>query len=255
MKIGVFDSGIGGINILKQLLANFPTHEYIYYADTSRAPYGKKTESEIKSFAYEAVEFLINQGAEVVIIACNTATKVAYKALKQDFPHIHLIGIEPPIREALKQLNSPSEQVLVFATPVTINNILEDITLVPYLSQLKLYPVTHLVTLAEEGHLTEEQAIPYLEKKCESLLKNPRKEMDDKYKSVLLGCTHFPFFKSAFHSLFPKQFILDGTANVLSQLEVILKDHPHQELTQSPITFFKDRQRVPFETFQKWIDA
>lgn len=252
MKIGLFDSGVGGLSVLKELVKEFPNHEYYYYADTERAPYGKKTEQEIKEYSFQAVNFLLNYNVDVIIIACNTATKVALSHLRRHFHNLTFIGIEPPITEALNWLKTSDEKVLVFATPITVNNLVKDVKYKDVIHQIKLCPITKLVTLAEQGELDKENAIRYLSKKIKDIGID-KDDLSD-FKCIILGCTHFPFFKESFVAHFPKQRIMDGTSNVILELKAFLSERGNDCNSRFSIRFFKNRIEENPNIFNQWIE-
>lgn len=252
MKIGLLDSGVGGITVLKEVMSKYPKHEYLYYADTNRAPYGEKTEDAITSYCKEAIDFLKEQGAELIIFACNTATKVALTPLKKQYPNLPLIGIEPPLEFVLERLVG-HEKVALFATPMTVKQI----SLSPIYSQqpdrITLCPSVDLVRFAEQGEFSKDVIEPYLKTTFSSIF-TERNTPNQEYQYVILGCTHFPFFKPSFKRLFPNQTILDGTFLILKQLETLLDEH--EQTSPSPsLYFFKNKQLVPHSTFKEWIEC
>ena len=117
MKIGFYDSGIGGLSVLQTAMEMLPNEEFIYYADTDHVPYGEKSNDEILAFARRAVDFLIAKDAKAIVIACNTATSVAAKYLRAVHT-LPIIGMEPAVKPAVEEKNH--KRILVSATPVTI---------------------------------------------------------------------------------------------------------------------------------------
>ena len=116
--IGVFDSGMGGISVLKELYKIMPQEQYIYFGDSKNAPYGTRSPEEIRELTIANVEFLLDQGAKGIVVACNTATAVAVRILRGMYPDIPLVGIEPAIKPAA--LQPGHRTILVMATPMTI---------------------------------------------------------------------------------------------------------------------------------------
>ncbi|HOE57616.1 MAG TPA: glutamate racemase, partial [Bacillota bacterium] len=117
MSIGVFDSGIGGLTVLKEAIRQLPHENYLYYADTRHVPYGTKPKDEVKGYIYNAAEFFAGQGVEALVIACNTATSIAINDLREryGFP---IIGMEPAVKPAVEKADD--RRVLVLATPITV---------------------------------------------------------------------------------------------------------------------------------------
>ena len=101
MKIGFFDSGIGGLTVLSEALKRLPHHDYLYYADTLHAPYGPKPKEEVRGYIFEAIEFLVRKGADIIVIACNTATSIAVNDLREKY-QIPIIGMEPAVKPAIE---------------------------------------------------------------------------------------------------------------------------------------------------------
>ncbi len=119
MKIGFFDSGIGGLTVLSEAIKRLPNHEYLYYADTLHAPYGPKPKEEVRGYVFEAIEFLVQQGAQIIVIACNTATSIAIEELRTKYS-IPIIGMEPAVKPAIHLKDEMKKRVLVTATPLTL---------------------------------------------------------------------------------------------------------------------------------------
>ena len=118
MRIGFFDSGIGGLTVLSEALKRLPNHEYLYYADTQHAPYGPKPKEEVREYVFHAIDFLVDEGAEIIVIACNTATSIAVAELREKYS-IPIIGMEPAVKPAIEHVANSSKRVLVTATPLT----------------------------------------------------------------------------------------------------------------------------------------
>ena len=124
-KIGIFDSGIGGISVLHEALAKMPDSEFVFYADRTHAPYGEKSEDMILGYASGITRFLTQLGCGTVLIACNTATSVAAGTLRKEYPEVPILGMEPAVKPALEETDG---RVMVIATPVTVReNKLKDL--------------------------------------------------------------------------------------------------------------------------------
>lgn len=118
MKIGFFDSGVGGATIFKEAVNNIDA-EYYYFADNLNMPYGVKKKEEVVKFSFDVVDKLVKKGCKIIVIACNTATSVAIKKLREKYEDIVFIGTEPAVKPAIE--NSNGKRVLVTATTITIN--------------------------------------------------------------------------------------------------------------------------------------
>ena len=116
MKIGIFDSGIGGLSVLHEAYHRLPQQEYIFYADVEHVPYGLKTPEQITEYAIENTQFLLDKGAQALVVACNTATSVAIKELRRRFD-IPILGMEPAVKPAVE--GTEEKRIMVIATPVT----------------------------------------------------------------------------------------------------------------------------------------
>lgn len=207
MKIGLFDSGIGGLTVLAQIMKLMPEEEYIYYADSDNCPYGIKTKEEIYALSKKAVVFLKDKGCDIVCIACNTATSVAAARLREeyDFP---IVGVEPAVKPAIDHMatDGGNGRILVIATPMTVN-------------QKKLHD---LIDRLDEEHLVDMKALGNLPGYAEkgdfgspSLYKYFDRELGDekykKYTKVVLGCTHFIHYTEPLSKYFSDDVeFLDG---------------------------------------------
>ena len=215
--IGVFDSGIGGLTVLKKIMEILPNEKYIYYADVDNVPYGTKDKNKVKEYINKAVEFLVSKNVKAIVIACNTATSIAANDLRKKY-NIPIVGIEPAAKPAVE--NRREKRVLIMATPTTIKEeklkyLLENLDAKEYVD---LVAMPKLVEFAEKGEFNSSQV--------ENYIKEQLKEKDlEEYSVLVLGCTHFPFFKEVFESVFTKDInIIDGSLGVANRLKNILKE-------------------------------
>ena len=116
--IAVFDSGLGGVSVLRELIRVMPNENYIYFGDSANAPYGVKTLEEVRELTCEHAKRLFEDGAKGLVVACNTATSAAVRVLRETYPTIPIVGIEPAVKPAVMWKEHP--RVLVMATPMTI---------------------------------------------------------------------------------------------------------------------------------------
>ena len=119
MKIGFFDSGIGGITVLNEAIKQLPNEDYIYFADTDNTPYGVKPKDEVKKYILAAIDFIYAKGVDAIVIACNTATSIAIEDLREKY-NIPILGMEPAVKPAIEKNHSTNKRVLVTATPLTL---------------------------------------------------------------------------------------------------------------------------------------
>ena len=215
MKIGIFDSGIGGLSVLHEAYHHLPGQEFIFYADVDHVPYGLKTPQQITEYAIDNTEFLIDKGAEALVVACNTATSVAIEELRRRFD-IPILGMEPAVKPAVEETSQ--KRVMVIATPVTIR---ED----------KLKDLLHRV---DEGHRVDLLAMPRLVEFAEKevfdteevrgYIRQQFANFDlDNYSALVLGCTHFNYFKPLYREFFGKDTLLiDGNYGTIHHLADVL---------------------------------
>lgn len=220
LKIGVLDSGIGGLTVLHEMLKVLPEEDYIFYADTQHVPYGEKPKDEVRQYIFEAVDYLAAQDIKALVIACNTATSIAVNDLRQayDFP---ILGIEPAVKPAVQNSMIKRKKVLVFATTLTLQeekfqNLVRSIDTADIVESLAL---PGLVQLAEKRQFAEEEVQSYLEQALSGLDPN-------QYGTIVLGCTHFPYFREHLHHFFPEEVdIIDGGEGTARNLYRILQEH------------------------------
>ena len=210
--IGFFDSGIGGLSVLKEAIKLLPRESFIYFGDSKNAPYGIKTVEEIKKLSYAAVDFLLNKGAKAIVIACNTATSAAASDLRSSYPQIPIIGIEPALKPAV-QLHRRGK-ILIMATPVTLvekkfKNLMKSFE---KNSEIIPMPCAGLAELIESGNIESQEVKEFLKDKLES-------HIDSNISSIVLGCTHYPFIKKHLSSIVGEDIpIIDGSLGTAKQL-------------------------------------
>ena len=160
--IGFFDSGLGGLSVLRKALEMMPNENYIYYGDSKHAPYGEKTPQEIRSLSFNAIEFLIKKGAKAIVIACNTATSAAAHDLREYYKDIPIIGIEPALKPAIKLHETGS--VIVMATKATLTQEKFKNLMDKYGEHREVIPLPcpGLVEFIEAGNLEGEEVKNFL---------------------------------------------------------------------------------------------
>ena len=212
MRIGVFDSGLGGITLLNQAIRQMPEEYYLFYADTDHVPYGEKTREQIMRYVSDSARFMVDQGCKALVIGCNTATSVGISHLRKEWPDIPIIGIEPAVKPALTRYRKGG-RILVCATAITINGeklerLIERLKGTEVVDKIAL---PGLVRLAESGQFEK--------KPVESYLRAAFSGLDLKsYDCIVLGCTHFNFFKDSFQDLFKDVPVIDGSRAAILQL-------------------------------------
>jgi len=248
MSIGIFDSGIGGLTLLKEALRSMPNEDYLYYADIKHVPYGTKPKEEVRKYIFTAADFFAAQGVETLVVACNTATSIAINDLrkKYDFP---IIGMEPAVKPAVEKADD--RRVLVLATPITVSEKkLHD--LVEKLDSediVDLHALPGLVEFAEKFIFDEDIVIPYL---AEELSRYDLR----KYAAVVLGCTHFIFFREHFKKILPEGVsIIDGNSGTVKRLKSLLGNDRPGGSGMKNVLFFSSGERETDESrYRRYLE-
>lgn len=211
--IAVFDSGVGGISVLRELVKLMPNEDYIYFGDSLHAPYGTKSLEEVQKLTCDHAKRLFEDGAKGLVVACNTATSAAVKKLRELYPTTPIVGIEPAVKPASTFMEHPT--VLVLATPMTIRNEKLQKLMSRYEKAAKLIPVScpGLMDFVERGDLHSEELHKYLTE----LLYEFREE---KIHAVVLGCTHYPFVSQEIKEILGDEVtIFDGGAGTAREMK------------------------------------
>jgi len=213
--IGLFDSGVGGTSIWKEIHHLLPNESTIYLADSINAPYGYKTVDEIISLSIKNTELLLKMGSKIIVVACNTATTNAIEILREKFD-VPFIGIEPAIKPAA--LKSSSKSIGILATQGTLNSILFSESLDEYKDHIRVTEIIGegLVPLIEMGKIDDSEITILLNKYLQPMLK---KDID----YLVLGCSHYPYLIPQIQKILPKQVtIIDSGVAVANQTRNIL---------------------------------
>lgn len=211
------DSGLGGLTVLAEALRRLPAENYLYMADTLHVPYGTKSQDEVRAYVLEVVQSMVRVGIDALIVACNTATSIAVDELRSmySFP---IIGMEPAVKPAVEMNRATGKRVLVFATQLTLR-------------QPKYYA---LVSRVDDGGIVDSLPLPELVEYCESLqfdrkfireyMRAKLSKYDlDKYGIVVLGCTHYPYYRDVLREVLPPHIeIVDGNAGTVRRLAALL---------------------------------
>lgn len=193
--IGVFDSGVGGISVLKELARLMPYENFIYYGDSLNAPYGTKSFEEVQALTFSTAKKLIDRGCKCLVIACNTATAAAVRPLRTMYEGVPVVGIEPALKPAV--LSKQNGRVLVLATAVTLHEekFHRLMSLYEDKADISTLPCPGIVEFVERGITEGEELDDYLRDLFFDYLENPP-------DSIVLGCTHYPFVKAAISNIF-----------------------------------------------------
>ena len=205
--IGVFDSGVGGLSVYLHLAQQLPTERYVYYADTLNVPYGNRDSEDIEALTLKAVEWLHQQGCKLIVIACNSASAYALDTARRCYPHIPIVGLVPALKPAV--LASKSAHVAVLATKATLNGTLLNDVIVnfakPNNTVVTKYFDPQLVPWVEAGMSEQDET-------AERLRQQIRVFANEGVDQLVLGCTHYPFFKT---------FLLDEIVQQQLSIQVI----------------------------------
>lgn len=202
--IAVFDSGLGGLSVLRRLIRALPEENFLYFGDSANAPYGSRTTQEIRALTMKHGEHLFAQGAKALVVACNTATSAAIDSLRERYPGRIIIGIEPALKPAVDR--HPNGKILVMATDATLREQ-KFAALMERCGehcQILKCPCPALVAFVERGELDSPALMDTLQKELAPCL-FPAPD------AVVLGCTHYPFLSRAIRQIVgPAPEILDG---------------------------------------------
>jgi glutamate racemase len=214
--IGIFDSGLGGLTVVKEIMDLLPNERIFYLGDTARYPYGTKTKETIVRFSMENTAFLVKKKVKIIVVACNTASALALKELKHSF-NMDIIGvIEAGARAAVESTNSG--RIGVIATRATINSGAYVDAIRKYDSSARVFPQAAplLVPLVEEGWLASGET--------ESILRHYLKGFSaKKIDTLLLGCTHYPLLKPLIRKIMPDIAIIDSAREIAKTVRALLE--------------------------------
>jgi glutamate racemase len=255
MKIGIFDSGLGGLIVTKSIVKAMPEYDYVYLGDTKRVPYGNRSHEAVFEFTKECVDYLFRkENCAIVLVACNTASARALRKIQQEylpknFPERKVLGVLIPAAEECVKF----DRIGVLGTSGTVasNTFSREILKLNKKARIFQNAAPMLVPLAEEGE--EKKAAPFIKKYL-------RPFVNKKLDALVLGCTHYPIFKSQIKKLLPRG------VKIISQDEVIprkLKDyfarHPEIENKLSKNKKIKilitDKTKAVNRLTRKWFGA
>ena len=214
MKVGVFDSGIGGLTTLDEMQKMMPEVEFIYYADSEHNPYGNKSDDELMQIARKIVNDFVAQNISLIVVACNTATTKCIGKLREEYPNVTFVGTEPAIKLAC---DSEYNNILVMATPGTIAS-----------------ERTHAL-VAENQHPEQKITLLPCDGLAEAVESKDRKRSEDKlnellknyigldYDAIVIGCTHYIYLRDKIQKLFPKAKLIDGNKGVARRVKELIK--------------------------------
>ena len=213
--IGVFDSGVGGISVLRELIRQMPKENFLYFGDSANAPYGIKTTEEVRALSLQAAAHLAKRRLKALVVACNTATAASIRALRQQYPDLVVVGIEPAVKPAAELF--PGGRVGVMATEVTLRE--EKLhTLLARCPQTDFVPIPApgVVELVEQGKADA----PEMDALLEDLLSAHKGKLD----GLVLGCTHYPFVKKGISRVLGDIPLFDGGEGTARHCKALLAE-------------------------------
>jgi glutamate racemase len=238
--IGVFDSGVGGLSVLRALRAELPLEQFVYLADAGHAPYGERDDAHVIARSHAVTRYLVaHHRIKALVVACNTATAAAIRLLRQNYPDLPIVGIEPALKPAV--LQSRTKHIGVMATRSTLNSekfraLLES---VHGQATFVLQPCDGLADAIERNDATKIVATCAYSTGAMGLFGTESGEMD----TLVLGCTHYPFAADALRSLVGEQIaFLEGGAPVARQTRRLLVE---RDWLARPMTGAPENQPAP----------
>jgi len=230
--IGVFDSGLGGLSVLKKFLSDVPGYHYIYLGDNARVPYGNKSPEIIYNYTIQAVEFLFKQDCHLIIIACNTASAHALRRLQQEwlpkhYPNRRVLGVIKPLAESTASHNF--KKIGIIGTTATINSkayLREIHELNP---KLKVYSQAAplLVPLVEDGRINNPETKLILQSYLNPL-------QNKKIDTLILACTHYPYLENIIKKIMGRSVNVPDTGKIIAaSLKDYLSRHPELKITKT----------------------
>jgi glutamate racemase len=216
--IGIYDSGVGGLSVLRAIRAALPREDLLYLGDQANVPYGERSLEELRELARGVTRFMLAQGVKLIVIACNTASAAALKTLRQEFPQVPFVGMEPAVKPAAAQTHSG--KVGVLATPSTFQGELYASVVERFASGVEIYQETcpGLVSQIEKGRLATPKTRRILEA---ALLPLMARGVD----TLVMGCTHFPFVIPLIEEITAGQArVIDPAPAVARQTQRVLEE-------------------------------
>ena len=232
--IGIFDSGVGGLSVLKAIRQLLPSHPVVYFADQGHVPYGSRPLEEVRAYAEGITRFLLEQGAGIIVVACNTASAAALHHLRSAFPGVPFVGMEPAVKPAAE--TTRSGRVAVLATPATFQGELYASVVERFAHGVEIFQDTcpGLVAEIEAGHLQGQETRRILETALAPMLAAG-------IDTVVLGCTHYPFVIPLIEEICaPGVRVIDPAPAVARQTRRLLENNGLMVANQqlAPATFY-----------------
>ena len=214
--IGFFDSGVGGISVLREARRRMPNEHFLFFGDNLNAPYGPRPLDEIRALSAMGIERLLLRDVKAIVIACNTATSAYAEIVRAEHPELPIVGMEPALKPA--HFARHGGHVIVLATEATLSLAKFQRLMAQYGDNVIRVVGHGLVELVERG----ESGTPRARERIEALLGPYR---DRQIDAIVLGCTHYPFLRDDIQRLFPRAQLFDGLEGTVRRLEYLLDKH------------------------------
>ncbi|NGZ77167.1 glutamate racemase [Saccharibacillus alkalitolerans] len=217
MSIAFFDSGIGGLTVLREAARRLPDEDFLFFADTLHVPYGPKTKEQVTEYVCEAAERIFGENVKALVIACNTATSVAVSDLRHAY-RVPVIGMEPAVKPAVEMNGASGRRVLVLATQLTLSQTkyMQLVSRVDDHGIVDSLPMPELVDYCEGLNFDPEEVGGYFRRKFEPFDLN-------EYGTIVLGCTHYPYYTRMLEDILPPHIrVIDGSAGTVRRVSAIL---------------------------------
>lgn len=249
--IGVFDSGVGGLTVLKELRKEFPKADFLYFGDTARVPYGTRSPDVIKRYAKEIAGYLVRKGAKVIVVACNTVSANAMRELEREFPEVPFLGVIEP---AVKEATSVTRGVVgVVGTSATVKSHAYRDSLTALNPEIRVFEeacplLVPLVEFGWQDHVIAKKVVRYY----------TRYFRDSRVDTLILGCTHFPVLIDTFKSVMRKsvKVIHSGEACAKALRELLKEKGLESEANESSEThYFCTDDENCFVEFDKMLSG
>lgn len=247
--VAFFDSGLGGISVLRAARKALPHENFIYYGDSANAPYGVKSPDQICRLSGVVMEKVLALGAKAVVIACNTATGMAVDGLRQRYPELPIIGVEPAVKPAAEAF--PGGRILVLATPMCLQGQRFHELHSRFSQQAEIIPVPcgGLMEFVERGELHSDGLRTYLTEKLAPWL-------GSRIDAAVLGCTHYPFLRRAIAEVLDTSTeIIDGNTGITAQLRRRLTEQNllNPAVGSGSVTFYNSLGDPAILTLSQWL--
>lgn len=245
MKVGVFDSGVGGLSVTKSLLENKLFDEIIYYGDTAKVPYGTRDQNTIVRYSLEALEFLKNFDIEMLIVACNTVSARALDELQKNAPFDVVGVIKPGVLATINTLTCKKSSILILGTKSTINSgIYQNLLEQQGYTNIEALSPSLFVPIVEEGIFEGEILQSAMNFYFKDIKTNP--------DAIILGCTHFPLISKALQNYFPSSRLIHSGEAIVGFLQKEYNLKPKNTKTELTILASADVEAVK-KTARMWL--